>query len=190
MNAHIGVSIDFLDLSIENREGKLITNVYHKPSYEPYYLPFNSIHPIHMKKNIPFIMLLRAIRYCSTFDLFIKERESLRMSLLLNKYPNDFIQNQFNRVFQKFKVIEEINSLNYQIIRTSVISHPDKEKSNTDYENNLFIHFTYCSKMRTFPIQFHTLWNKYFSNSPISDISPILGIRNVDNLQRKLIHNS
>ena len=87
LNAHIGSSTNFLDLSMENNDGKLITKVYHKPSYEPYYLPFNSIHPMHMKKNIPFAMLLRAIRYCSSFQLFLNERESLRMALLVKQVP-------------------------------------------------------------------------------------------------------
>jgi hypothetical protein len=41
--------------------------------------------------NIPFAMLLRAIRYCSAFELYIKERETLRMTLLSNKYPDEFI---------------------------------------------------------------------------------------------------
>ena len=51
LNSQIGTSTNFLDLSIENQNGSLTTYVYHKPSYEPYYLPFNSIHPMHMKKN-------------------------------------------------------------------------------------------------------------------------------------------
>ncbi len=49
----------------------------HKPSYEPYYLPFNSVHPKKMKKNIPFAILLRAIKYCSTFEAYLNEREKL-----------------------------------------------------------------------------------------------------------------
>ena len=81
LKASFGKVSNFLDLYLENREGKLITKVYHKPSYEPYYLPFNSIHPLHMKKNVPYALILRAIRYCSTFDVFIQERESIVMSV-------------------------------------------------------------------------------------------------------------
>ncbi|CAF2801730.1 unnamed protein product [Rotaria sp. Silwood2] len=53
LSANIGSSTNFLDLYMENKDGQLFTSVYQKPSYEPYYLPFNSIHPLHMKKNIP-----------------------------------------------------------------------------------------------------------------------------------------
>ncbi|CAF4701862.1 unnamed protein product, partial [Rotaria sp. Silwood2] len=73
---------DFLDLHIENQDGQLFTTTYQKPSYEPYYLPFNSIHQLHMKKNIIFTMLLRAVRYCSTFQAYLDEREKLRMVLM------------------------------------------------------------------------------------------------------------
>jgi hypothetical protein len=68
LNTQSGSSINFLDLYIENINGQIFTKVYHKPSYEPYYLPFNSVHPMHMKKNIPSVMLTRAIEYCSTFE--------------------------------------------------------------------------------------------------------------------------
>lgn len=36
-------------------------------------------------------MLLRAIRYYSTFRAYLDERAKLRMALLLNKYPSKFI---------------------------------------------------------------------------------------------------
>ena len=189
LNAHIGKSTNFLDLFIENQNGSLVTCVYHKPSYEPYYLPFDSIHPLHMKKNTIFTMFLRAIRYCSSFQLFISEREKLRMSLLLNKYPNDLINQGFESVLKKFNISEYITAQNYKTIRLTIISSPQKETQTVDYETKLFIHFTYCTSMRTFPKRFHTLWNKYFSNSPINDIIPILGTRNTNDLQLQLANS-
>ena len=42
--------------------------------------------------------------------------------------------------------------------------------------------------MKTFPSKFHVLWQKYFNQSPIDNIIPALGVRNVDNLQRRLVH--
>ncbi len=127
LNAHTGCSSNFLDLHMENIEAQLVTKVYHKPSYEPYYLPFYSIHPMHMKKNISFAMILRAIRYCSTFQLFVEERESLRMALLLNKYPNELIQRQFESMMQRFDINERISSKNYQRIHSRVLVTPYQE---------------------------------------------------------------
>ncbi|CAF1370555.1 unnamed protein product [Rotaria magnacalcarata] len=188
--AQVGHSSNFLDLYVENMNGHLFTKVYRKPSYEPYYLPFNSIHPLHMKKNIPFAMFLRAIRYCSTFKDFLDEREDLRMALLLNKYPGNFIDNQFNRVLKKCDITQSLTSNNYNTIRKNIIYNIIKEeKIPTDHYRTMFIHFTYCLNMRTLPTKFHTLWNKYFSESPINEIIPVIGTRNVQNLQKQLVKN-
>ncbi|CAF4207037.1 unnamed protein product, partial [Rotaria magnacalcarata] len=148
LKVQAGCSIDFLDLSVENVNGHLLTKVYHKPSHEPYYLPFNSVHPMHMKKNIPFAMLLRAIRYCSTFKAFLNEREDLRMALLLNKYPCVFIDKHFNRVLQKFNINQPLTSNNYSAIREKIIHAPKTKKLTIDYQKTMFIHFTYCLNMR------------------------------------------
>ncbi|CAM4918386.1 unnamed protein product [Rotaria socialis] len=67
---------------------------------------------MHMKKNIPFAMLLRAIRYYSTFKAVLNEREDLRMALLLNKYLCVFMDKHFNRVLQKFNINQPLTSNN------------------------------------------------------------------------------
>ncbi|CAF1611520.1 unnamed protein product [Rotaria magnacalcarata] len=65
---------------------------------------------------------------------------------------------------------------------------PVKEKVPVDYGKTMFVHFTYCSNMKTFPGKFHALWNKYFEESPINEVIPVLGTRNVKNLQRRLTY--
>ncbi|CAF1368869.1 unnamed protein product [Rotaria sordida] len=186
LNANLGSFTTFLDLYMENRDGTLFTTVYQKPSYEPYYLPFNSIHPLHMKKNIPFTMLLRAIRYCSIFQAYLDEREKLRMALLFNRYPNKIIEQQFNNVLLRFNIDQPLTVINYDKYRRNVLDSPYTERIEIDYDKVMFIHFTYCSSMKGFPLKFHTIWNKYFGESPINEIRPILGTRNVKNLQRRL----
>ncbi|CAF1661361.1 unnamed protein product, partial [Rotaria magnacalcarata] len=129
LKSPVGYITNFLDLKIENKNGVLFTEVYHKPSYESYYLPFNSIHPIHMKKNIPFEMLIRAIKYCSTFEAYLYEREKLRMAWLLNKYPGEFLERQFNRVFQKYDINQPISNKNYSTLREKIIYADNKSKN-------------------------------------------------------------
>jgi hypothetical protein len=176
------------DLHVKNQNGQLYTTVYHKPSYQPYYLPFTSIHPMHMKKNIPFAMFLRAIRYCSTFDAYLDEREKLRMALLLNKYPGELIDHQFNCVLQKFDIDQPLTIYTYNTLRQIIIDTHIQEKVLIDHSKTMFVHSTYCSNMRSFPARFHALWHKYFLESPINEVIPNLGTRNVDNLQRRLVH--
>ena len=188
LSANISFNADFLDLHMENQDGHLFTSVYHKPSHEPYYLPFYSVHPFHMKKNIPFTMLLRAIRYCSTFEAYLTERESIRMALLLNKYPGDLINEQFKNVLLKYDIHDMLSVTNYDLIGDKIIQSPIQEIIPVDYGKTMFVHFTYCTNMQTFPAKFHSLRNKYFGSSPINEITPVLGTRNVQNLQRRLTH--
>ncbi|CAF2708579.1 unnamed protein product [Rotaria sp. Silwood2] len=155
--ADVSLHADFLDLHMENQDGKLFTTVYHKPSYEPYYLPFNN------------------------------EHGKLRMALLLNKYPGELINQQFNHVLPKLNINRPLTINNYNTLRQKLIYTPIQEKQLVDHGKTIFVHFTYCSSMRTFPAKFHALWQKYFLESPMSEIIPVLGTRNVDNLQRRLV---
>ena len=158
LNVQFGCSINFLDLYMENVNAELFTKVYHKPFYEPYFLPFNSIHSIHMKRNIPYEMLLRRIKYCSTSQTYLDEREQLRMSLLLNKYPGDFINKKFGRLLIKFNVKQPLEETNYHEIRNIIIhASVKKEQIPIDFHRSLFIYFTYCTKMKHFPSKFHAL---------------------------------
>ncbi|CAF3710874.1 unnamed protein product [Rotaria sp. Silwood1] len=119
-------------------DGKLFTKVYHKPSHKPYYLPYNSVHPIHIKKNIIFTMLLRTIRYCSTFEAYVHERESLRMAFLLNKYSNKCIDEQFNKTWSKFYIHETIDYNNYDRI-IYLKNYPVFIRINVQYIWNIYM---------------------------------------------------
>ena len=141
-----------------------------------------------MKKNIPFAILLRAIRYCASFQFYIDERESLRMALLLSRYPSQFITEQFDRALLKFGINEPLALSNYKNLRKQIIDKPRKDRALVEYEKHLLVHFSYCSSMRTFPRQCHTLRNRYLSESPINEVAPILGTRNVQNIQQQLVH--
>ena len=48
LEAHIGSSVPFLDVLVRNQQGVLHTSVYHKPSAEPYVVPFLFDHLRHI----------------------------------------------------------------------------------------------------------------------------------------------
>ena len=60
INSIISTSVNFLDVTIANEDGHLRTSVFHKPTAEPYILPYTSDHPRHIHRNIPYAALLRA----------------------------------------------------------------------------------------------------------------------------------
>jgi hypothetical protein len=80
----IGKSLPFLDVLMTNNNGILSTSVYHKPTAEPYVVPFISDHPRHVFRNIIQTALTRAIRYSSTFEAFQYERRYIQLMLLYN----------------------------------------------------------------------------------------------------------
>lgn len=54
-------------------------------------MPFSKILSVHIKKNNPFAMLVVAIKYCTTYKIHLREREKLRVLLVVNKCPGKFI---------------------------------------------------------------------------------------------------
>jgi hypothetical protein len=95
LQARIGTSVPFLDVLVSNHQGVLHTAVYHKPSAEPYVVPFLSDHPRHTFPNIIQTALVRAIRYSSTFETFTKEHIAVELMLLYNGFV-------FYRIFNFF----------------------------------------------------------------------------------------
>jgi hypothetical protein len=80
----IGPSVEFLNVLVRNDNGLFSTSVYHKPSAEPYVVPFTSDHSRHVFKNIIQTSLMQAIRYSSHFEAFHQERRHLKLKLLYN----------------------------------------------------------------------------------------------------------
>jgi hypothetical protein len=81
----IGKSLPFLDILLTNSNGTLLTSVYHKPTAEPYVVPFISDHPRHVFVNIINNHLVHALKYSSTFEAFNHERRSIKLMLLYNE---------------------------------------------------------------------------------------------------------
>ncbi|CAF3262925.1 unnamed protein product [Rotaria sp. Silwood2] len=99
LESNIVGTVPFLDVFLTNNNGVLHTSVYHKPSAEPYVVPFLSDHPRHTFSNIIQTALVRAIRYSSTVEAFNNERRAVRFMLLFNGYPTRYIDKQFRKIF-------------------------------------------------------------------------------------------
>lgn len=48
------------------------------------------------------MMLLRVIPYDSTFKTYLNERETLLVTLLLNKYLGRFVDKELNKIYYSF----------------------------------------------------------------------------------------
>lgn len=58
-------AVDFLDLTIEIKDGRLLTTLFWKPTSTYSLLHFQSFHPPHIKKGIPTGQFLRIRRNCT-----------------------------------------------------------------------------------------------------------------------------
>ncbi|CAF1563927.1 unnamed protein product [Adineta ricciae] len=188
LSESIGTSAEYLDVKLENRGGKLMSDVFHKPSHEPYFLPFSSIHAEHIKTNIPFVAITRAMRYCSTFEAFKHEEIHICMALLLNKYPIVFILKQFERVYRTFQCQIPTKG-NFSRIREIFLdaTYERPKKAGINFEVAILCHFSFDKGMHNFPTQFHQLGNTCFGDTAIGSMKPIVGSKRLHNLQDYLV---
>ncbi|CAF1295961.1 unnamed protein product [Rotaria sordida] len=98
----IGKSVPFLDVLVKNNNGILASSVYHKPSAQPTVVSFLSDHPRHVFQNVIHTALTRAVRYSSSFEVFNNERRAIRLMFLYNRYPSNYINQQFQKFFADY----------------------------------------------------------------------------------------
>jgi len=188
-----GQFVDYLDIRVSVEIPNFRTKVFRKLAAQPYILPFNSAHPPHVMKNIPFSALLRAVRICSHIDNLAEEIEKVRITLLLNKYPPNFIDRHFQRFFEALtgqKHSKLLLSEQHSIYRDKVldIGWNKREKKGIDFNKDILLHFTYTPSLARFGSKFHSLWQEIFEETPLSDISVIFAHRLTDNLKNILVH--
>lgn len=91
--------IEFLDVIVKLGEnGFLTTDLYVKPTDSKSYLHFNSDHPLHTKKAVPFGLGLRMKRICTREEDFRKHRNDLKARLIDRKYPVSLIEQALQKV--------------------------------------------------------------------------------------------
>ena len=85
--------VPFLDTMVINtREGKLITNLYCKPTDAHNYLHYSSAHPTSCKKGIPYGQFLRLRRICSHITDFDNNAVNLARHFSRCGYPQELIE--------------------------------------------------------------------------------------------------
>ncbi|CAF4321626.1 unnamed protein product [Didymodactylos carnosus] len=189
----IGEHVDYLDVRVQVETPGFRTRVYRKLAAQPYILPFNSAHPPHVMKNIPFSALLRAVRIYSHSENLAEEIEKVRVMLLLNKYPPAFIDRHFKRFFETLtreKDSKLLLGIQHSEFREKVLE-PEwnkKEKKGIDFNKDILLHFTYTPSLARFGARFHQIWQEIFEDTPLSGIPVILAHGLTDNLKSILVH--
>ncbi len=90
-------SIPFLDVTVSLQNGKLESDLYSKTTDTHQYLNYNSYHPPHTIKSLPYSLALRIIKICSLRTTCFKRLQELKIVLIRRQYPIKII----NRAFKK-----------------------------------------------------------------------------------------
>ena len=86
-----------MDVSFIIENGKLICDLYTKPTESHLYLRWNSCHPVHTKKNSPYSLALRIRRICTRLTDFEKHAKELRSYLIARGYKLKNIKDGINK---------------------------------------------------------------------------------------------
>jgi hypothetical protein len=170
----INTSVDFLDVTVENKNGYLTTSVFHKPSAEPYVLPYTSDHPHHIHHNIPYAALLRIARLCSNVHDFDMERIRTDLSLLLNNYPSEYISKHFHRFFEvnnAMPVLKHLDAQMYQQLHEKLLHQPSRREKQliTMIQDNDAV----PTALQTKPWDKKVMYPRFqFENGPIRYLKP------------------
>jgi hypothetical protein len=94
--------MEFLEIHIENQNGRLYTNVYHDENTQKYTLPYVIGHTQVEHSHWLQSALIRAVRYCTSVHDFNRERIYLEITCLTNGYSLDFIEHRINHFYIHF----------------------------------------------------------------------------------------
>ena len=108
------VSIPFLDTSLQIKEGRIVSDLYRKPTDRNKYLLPSSAHPSHVTKSTPYSLALRIVRNCSEPEARDMRLEELKEMLLARNYKLNII----NECIRKARAVprnEALKDVNKEI---------------------------------------------------------------------------
>ena len=89
---------NYLDVTVSKVDGRLVFNIYHKPTNSFNYLKYTSCHPLHTKKNIALSLGRRIIKLCSA-EFHQKNLQELKYHLIKCDHPPNVIDEAFSKLF-------------------------------------------------------------------------------------------
>ncbi|CAF4556945.1 unnamed protein product [Rotaria sp. Silwood2] len=187
-----GKSVDYLDVTIRIEIPNFRTRIYCKLAAQPYVLPYHSVHPKHIMRNIPYGAALRAARICSHPNDLREELDRIKITLMLNKYSATFVDEQMQRFYKDLTRTESIDRLigeNHATYRNEILNEQwnKKEKRGIDFRNDITCHFSCTPTLARFGTTFHKIWKEIFQETPLDSTRIIYANRLTSNLKQLLV---
>ena len=124
--------INFLDTTIKiDQSGKLIADLYKKPTDSNSYLNYNSAHPPNCKKSLPYSQLLRIKRICTKQTDFEKHAKDKLKEFRTKGFPEQLL----------LEAKQKVENLNREDLLTKKSLTEKSEKN--ENENNIFLVTTF-----------------------------------------------
>ena len=121
--------INFLDIMVIKNDTKIETDIYYKNTNNFNYLPFDSHHPRHTKRNIPYNLMLRINCIVSNEETKIIRMNFIKNELLKLKYPPNLINDAMKKALNKKSIKSTSN--NQEMEKTINFVTCYSKKSNT-----------------------------------------------------------
>ena len=94
------MEVNFLDVVIKIKDGRLSTDLYSKPVDSHQYLHYNSCHTEHIKKSIIYNQTLRLRRICSEGKDLKSHVNDLKGWFLRRVHPQRIVEEQVDKAFR------------------------------------------------------------------------------------------
>ena len=168
--------INFLDVKVLLKNNVLTPTLYTKETDTLSYLDYSSCHPTSCKKSIPYSQFLRLKRICSDEVDFVIQSKKLASSFHKANYPDNIIQEGFNKAFA--------------FDRNKLLKPSRMDKSDSDKRDSLFLITDYHPSYRVVLDITSNIWDMLDNSSstrPLLHIPVIRGFRRPQHLRDLLV---
>ena len=170
-------SVNFLDTTVKiGQDRKLYTTLYTKPTDSHNYLLYDSAHPMHTKRSLPYSQFLRLRRICSHLEDFDSNALMIASHFRRRQYPLDLIEDSLIKA--------------RRVDRTQLLNPPTSQETTNEMDNFFLITtFTPGTQPATKVVEdnWHIL-GRTNTTTPIHNRRIIFGNRRNKNLRDTLVH--
>jgi len=169
--------IHFLDTTVHiDQDRTIYTDLYCKPTDSHNYLLYNSAHPNHLKKSLPYSQLLRVRRICTKLADFDRNATNLGAHFLRRHYPPHIVED----------AIIKARRLNREDLL-----HPPTPPAQKEFSTDLFLVSTFdpdSTPLRDIVLDNWPLLGRTNNTDSLYSKRIIFGYRRNKNLSDLLVH--
>ena len=165
-------SVTFLDINIQIKNNKILTQIHYKKTDSHNYLRYDSFHPEPCKNSIPYCQLLRLRKLTTDDDQFEQDSNEMVSHFQKQGYPTGLIQQAKSKVGKK----SQQSLLQPQLKATR---HDHRIPFVTTYHPTIRKVFEVLKKN----------WPILSSSSSIFNTAPLLSLRRSPNLRQLLVRS-